>query len=103
MYVLQRYIKCCSGDLRLQLEAAYNANLTQRTHRLLLRSRQLEEDVMASGASLGAGVVRAASPERPWLHSCSGDPILAAVKHRSWEKKMQDEWKGRMKVMSRCA
>ena len=103
LYTLHRYVKCCSGDLRLQLEAAYDATMAQKTNRLLLRSRQIEDEVATSGGAELAWKQRAASPERPWLHSCGKDPLLAAVKHRSWENKKRDEWKGRMIVMSRCS
>ena len=35
MHTLHRYIKCCSGDLRMQLQAAFDSAIAQRSHCLL--------------------------------------------------------------------
>ena len=93
MHTLHRYIKCCSGDLRMQLQAAFDSAIAQRSHCLLRPSLMGVMDGVSAAAATGP---------QPWLNGCKDDPVLAAVQYRAWERKRRDVYNGRMAVMTRC-
>ncbi len=103
---LQRYVKCCTGALREELDAALETAMTLRSNRLRNAMSSRGTSPKSSRRASEAGDVQnlhAGTMHEivPWLLGCEDDHQLAEVKKRAWEKQQQQQLDKRLEVIAR--